>query len=69
MKSYCDEHITDKEGTHNHKMIHKPAGVVVAYLAWNFPLLNLAFKLGQALASGCSIIIKPSEISPCRLIF
>ena len=64
MKSYCDEHITDKEGTHNHKMIHKPAGVVVAYLAWNFPLLNLAFKLGPALASGCSIIIKPSEISP-----
>lgn len=64
MKSYCDEHITDIEGTHNHKMIHKPAGVVVAYLAWNFPLLNLAFKLGPALASGCSIIIKPSEISP-----
>jgi succinate-semialdehyde dehydrogenase/glutarate-semialdehyde dehydrogenase len=64
MKNYRDEQILDYEGTHSHKMIHKPAGVVVAYLAWNFPLLNVAFKLGPALASGCSIIIKPSEISP-----
>ena len=64
MKNYRDEQILDYEGTHSHKMIHKPAGVVVAYLAWNFPLLNVAFKLGPALASGCSIIIKPSELSP-----
>ena len=64
MKNYRDEQILDYEGTHSHKMIHKPAGVVVAYLAWNFPLLNVAFKLGPALASGCSIIIKPSEMSP-----
>ncbi|MFL2585642.1 MAG: NAD-dependent succinate-semialdehyde dehydrogenase [Parvicellaceae bacterium] len=64
MKNYRDEQIPDYDGTHHHKMIHKPAGVVVAYLAWNFPLLNIAFKLGPALASGCSIIIKPSEVSP-----
>ena len=64
MKNYRDEQILDYEGTHSHKMIHKPAGVVVAYLAWNFPLLNVAFKIGPALASGCSIIIKPSESSP-----
>ena len=42
----------------------KPAGVAVAYLAWNFPLLNVGFKLGPALASGCSLIIKPSTLSP-----
>lgn len=56
--------IPDKEGTHTHKVISQPLGVVVAFLAYNFPLLNLGFKLGPALAAGCSIIIKPSEFSP-----
>lgn len=64
MKNLRDEQIPDYENTHIHKMIQQPAGVAVAYLAWNFPLLNLGFKLGPALASGCSIIIKPSALSP-----
>ncbi|MBX2814691.1 MAG: aldehyde dehydrogenase family protein [Saprospiraceae bacterium] len=56
--------LTDLDGDHRHHIIHQPVGVVVAYLAYNFPLLNLGFKLGPALAAGCSIIIKPSEYSP-----
>ncbi|MEO0470435.1 MAG: aldehyde dehydrogenase family protein [Bacteroidota bacterium] len=56
--------IPDKEGTHQHRLISQPLGVVVAFLAYNFPLLNLGFKLGPALAAGCSIILKPSEYSP-----
>ena len=56
--------IEDKEGTHSHHLLSQPLGVVVAFLAYNFPLLNLGFKLGPALAAGCSIIIKPSEFSP-----
>ena len=64
MKNLRDEQIPDYENTHTHKMIQQPAGVAVAYLAWNFPLLNVGFKLGPALASGCSIIIKPSALSP-----
>lgn len=64
MKNLREEQIPDYEGTHTHKMISKPAGVAVAYLAWNFPLLNVGFKLGPALAAGCSIIIKPSMTSP-----
>ena len=56
--------IKDKEGTHDHRIISQPLGVVVAFLAYNFPLLNLGFKLGPALAAGCSIILKPSEYSP-----
>lgn len=39
-------------------------GVVVGFIAYNFPLLNLGFKLGPAIAAGCSIILKPSEFSP-----
>ncbi len=64
MKNLREEQIPDYENTHTHKMISKPAGVAVAYLAWNFPLLNVGFKLGPALASGCSLIIKPSQLSP-----
>ena len=62
-KHFSDSIIDDKENTHTHTLKNYPVGVVVAYLAWNFPLLNLAFKIGPALASGCSIIIKPSEVS------
>jgi succinate-semialdehyde dehydrogenase/glutarate-semialdehyde dehydrogenase len=64
MKNLREEQIPDYENTHTHKMIQQPAGVAIAYLAWNFPLLNVGFKLGPALASGCSIIIKPSDLSP-----
>ncbi len=64
MKNTREELIPDYENTHTHKMISKPAGVVVAYLAWNFPILNIGYKIGPVLASGCSLIIKPSEISP-----
>lgn len=64
IKKRTDIPIEDKEGTHEHRIISQPLGVVVAFLAYNFPLLNLGFKLGPALAAGCSIIIKPSEFSP-----
>lgn len=64
MKNMRDEQIPDYENTHTHKMVHQPAGVAVAYLAWNFPLLNVGFKMGPALAAGCSLIIKPSAASP-----
>lgn len=64
MKNLREELIPDYENTHTHKMIQQPAGVAVAYLAWNFPLLNVGFKLGPALAAGCSLIIKPSSLSP-----
>lgn len=64
MKNLREEQIPDYENTHHHKMVQQPAGVAVAYLAWNFPLLNAGFKIGPALAAGCSLIIKPSEVSP-----
>jgi succinate-semialdehyde dehydrogenase/glutarate-semialdehyde dehydrogenase len=64
MRNMHDEIIPDYENTHRHKLVNMPAGVAVAYLAWNFPLLNVGFKIGPALAAGCSIIIKPSALSP-----
>ncbi len=64
MKRMRDEIVPDEENTHSHRITSQPAGVAVAILAWNFPLLNLGFKIGPALAAGCSIVIKPSEYSP-----
>jgi acyl-CoA reductase-like NAD-dependent aldehyde dehydrogenase len=54
----------DPDGRFLHYMQRQPLGVVVGMLAWNFPLLNLGYKLGPALAAGCSIIIKPSHLTP-----
>ena len=42
-------------------IVREPVGIVAAFLPWNFPLLMLAWKIGPALAAGCSVIIKPSE--------
>lgn len=58
------ETLEDALGSHVNTIVREPLGVVVAYLAWNFPLLNLGYKLGPALASGCSCVIKPSELTP-----
>ena len=42
----------------------EPVGVVGAIIPWNFPLLMAAWKLGPALATGCTIILKPAEETP-----
>jgi len=46
----------------------EPVGVVAAIVPWNFPLLMASWKLGPALASGNSVILKPSEKSPLTAI-
>ena len=45
-------------------MIRRPVGVVAAHLAWNWPIQNMGIKLGPALISGCTILLKPSQKSP-----
>ncbi|NMY50397.1 aldehyde dehydrogenase [Pseudomonas sp. WS 5011] len=42
----------------------EPVGVVAAIVPWNFPMIMTAWKLGPALATGNSVIVKPSEKSP-----
>src|SRR6516165_7639705 len=43
---------------------HEPVGVVGQIIPWNFPLLMQAWKWGPALASGCTIVLKPAEQTP-----
>ncbi len=42
-------------------VLREPIGVVGLVLPWNFPLLMLAWKIGPALAAGCSVIVKPAQ--------
>ncbi|WP_136080484.1 aldehyde dehydrogenase family protein [Pontiella desulfatans] len=54
----------DPDGRFLHYMLRQPLGVCVGMLAWNFPLLNVGYKIGPALAAGCSVILKPSSETP-----
>jgi phenylacetaldehyde dehydrogenase len=44
--------------------MREPVGVVGQIIPWNFPLLMAAWKLGPALAAGCTVILKPAEQTP-----
>jgi phenylacetaldehyde dehydrogenase len=44
--------------------LKEPVGVVGQIIPWNFPLLMAAWKLGPALATGCTIVLKPAEQTP-----
>jgi phenylacetaldehyde dehydrogenase len=44
--------------------LRQPVGVVGQIIPWNFPLLMAAWKLGPALATGCTVVIKPAEQTP-----
>lgn len=44
--------------------LREPAGVVGAIVPWNFPLCLAAWKVAPALACGCSVVLKPSEMTP-----
>jgi len=42
----------------------EPAGVVGLIVPWNFPMVTTAWKLAPALAAGCTVVLKPSEVTP-----
>ena len=43
---------------------HEPLGVVAAIVPWNFPIAITSWKIGPALATGNTIVVKPAEITP-----
>ncbi len=48
--------------------VREPIGVVGQIIPWNFPLLMAAWKLGPALATGCTVVLKPAEQTPLTAI-
>jgi succinate-semialdehyde dehydrogenase / glutarate-semialdehyde dehydrogenase len=45
-------------------VLRQPVGVVAAVTPWNFPLAMITRKVGPALAAGCTVVLKPSELTP-----
>ncbi len=45
-------------------VVHEPIGVCVLITPWNWPLNQIACKVGPALVAGCTMVLKPSEIAP-----
>lgn len=66
---YYDETIRDESGACFNLVVREPLGVVVGYLAWNFPLHNLSAKIGPILASGCTAVLKPATKTPLSTLY
>lgn len=52
------------DGNYLNYTLREPVGVVGMITAWNYPMLLAAWKVAPALATGCSMVIKPSELTP-----
>ncbi len=46
------------------RVVHEPVGVAGLITPWNYPLLQVSWKVAPALAAGCTFVLKPSELSP-----
>jgi betaine-aldehyde dehydrogenase len=51
------------DGRFTSKAVREPLGVAVAIVPWNFPLLMACWKVAPALAAGCTMILKPAEVT------
>lgn len=50
------------------KITHEPVGVVAMITPWNWPINQIASKVAPAIAAGCTMVLKPSEIAPLNAI-
>jgi aldehyde dehydrogenase (NAD+) len=48
----------------NSLVVREPVGVVAAITPWNYPLHQIVAKVAAALAAGCTVVLKPSEVAP-----
>ncbi|MBA3303167.1 MAG: aldehyde dehydrogenase family protein [Acidimicrobiia bacterium] len=53
-----------EEQVGNSLVVREPVGVVGAITPWNYPLHQIAAKVAPALAAGCTVVLKPSEVAP-----
>ena len=61
-KMLADFSFEEKVG--NSKVVREAVGVVAAITPWNYPLHQIAAKVAAALAAGCTVVLKPSEVAP-----
>ena len=55
---------TPDVGDGTDRIIQEPMGVAVLITPWNWPMNQVTLKVGAALAAGCTVVLKPSELSP-----
>ena len=60
----CMEQTAWEERVGNSLVVREPVGVVGAITPWNYPLHQLSAKVAPALAAGCTVVAKPSEVTP-----
>jgi acyl-CoA reductase-like NAD-dependent aldehyde dehydrogenase len=58
------EEVAWEEEIGNSRVLREPIGVVGAITPWNYPLNQIAVKVAPALAAGCTVVLKPSEVTP-----
>ena len=57
-------HIPWEQQIGNSLVVREPAGVVAAITPWNYPLHQIAAKVAPAMVAGCTVALKPSELTP-----
>lgn len=63
----AEQHV-DEQLMSRSLVVTEPVGVVGAITPWNFPLHQIALKVGAALLAGCTVVLKPSEVAPINSI-
>jgi aldehyde dehydrogenase (NAD+) len=58
------EEVAWEEEVGNSRILREPIGVIGAITPWNYPLNQIAAKVAPALAAGCTVVLKPSEVTP-----
>jgi acyl-CoA reductase-like NAD-dependent aldehyde dehydrogenase len=53
-----------EEKVGNSLVVREPIGVVACITPWNYPLHQIAAKVAYAMAAGCTVVVKPSEVAP-----
>lgn len=58
----------ERASVSNSLVVSEAIGVVAAITPWNFPLHQIALKVGAALLAGCTVVLKPSEVAPLNAV-
>jgi acyl-CoA reductase-like NAD-dependent aldehyde dehydrogenase len=62
------EEMTWEEQVGNSLIVREPVGVVAAITPWNYPLHQIAAKVAPAMAAGCTVVLKPSQVAPLNAV-
>jgi acyl-CoA reductase-like NAD-dependent aldehyde dehydrogenase len=57
-----------RQGVEGQDIVFEAAGVAALITPWNWPMNQVVLKVGAALAAGCTMVLKPSEIAPMSSI-